>query len=151
MLRQLATDLVTGVRLASGIEASRKPVDPPEWGNQLDGFRMCEASELPDGFAIGWSYTAPVVDLPTYLGYLERRFFAAGGSIEIHRIASLDEAAGIAPVVVNCTGMAARGLASDPELNPIRGQLVATTAPARPLPRPTGQRAALAVVRSSQP
>lgn len=54
VLRHLATDPATGVRLVSGIEASRTPVEPPEWGSQLDGFRMCEPSELPDGFATGW-------------------------------------------------------------------------------------------------
>ncbi|MGI5211831.1 FAD-dependent oxidoreductase [Plantactinospora sp. CA-290183] len=125
VLRQLATDPQTGVRLVSGIEASRKPVDPPEWGSQLGGFRTCEVSELPDGFATGWRYTAPILDMPTYLGYLRGRLEAAGGGIEIRRIDSLDEVVGVAPVVVNCAGMGAR----DPELAPVRGQLVAVENP----------------------
>ena len=129
VLRQLATDPQTGVRLVSGIEASRKPVDPPEWGNQLDGFRLCGADEMPDGFVAGWRYTAPIVDMPTYLGYLEQRFAAGGGRIEIRRIDSLDQAAGVAPVVVNCAGIGARDLVPDPELAPIRGQLVVVENP----------------------
>jgi D-amino-acid oxidase len=129
VLRQLATDAQTGVRLVSGIEASRKPVDPPKWGNQLDGFRTCDASELPDGFATGWRYTAPLVDMPIYLGYLERRFTVAGGTIEICRIDSLDEAIGTAPTVVNCAGMGARGLVPDLDLTPTRGQLVVVENP----------------------
>ncbi|MEO3745075.1 FAD-dependent oxidoreductase [Plantactinospora sp. B5E13] len=129
VLRKLATDARTGVRLVPGVEASRKPVDPPEWGNQLDGFRMCEASELPDGFGIGWRYAAPIVAMPVYLGYLRGRLEAVGGNVEIRRIDSLDQALGVAPVVVNCAGMGARDLVPDPDLTPIRGQLVVVENP----------------------
>ncbi|MFV2104072.1 FAD-dependent oxidoreductase [Micromonospora sp. LOL_024] len=129
VLRQLATDPATGVRLVSGVEASREPVEPPEWGDQLDGFRMCEPSELPSGFATGWRYTAPLVDMPVYLGYLRGRLKAAGGEIAIRRINSLDEAVSVAPLVVNCAGMGARDLVPDPDLTPIRGQLVVVENP----------------------
>jgi D-amino-acid oxidase len=129
VLRQLATDPQTGVRLIPGVEASRKPVDPPEWGSRLDGFRMCDASELPDAFTIGWRYTAPLIDMPTYLGYLARRLAAARGSIEIHQVRSLDQPVGVAPIVLNCAGMGARDLVPDPDLSPIRGQLVVVENP----------------------
>ncbi|GAA3766853.1 FAD-dependent oxidoreductase [Plantactinospora mayteni] len=129
VLRQLAADPQTGVRLVPGLEASREPADPPEWGNQLDGFRMCEASELPYGFATGWRYTAPLVDMPVYLGYLRGRLEEAGGGIEIRRIDSFNEAAGFASVVVNCAGMGARDLVPDLDLTPIRGQLVVVENP----------------------
>jgi D-amino-acid oxidase len=128
-LRQLAGDPATGVRLTSGIEASRTPVDPPEWADQLDGFRMCQPDELPDGFATGWRFTAPLIDMPTYLDYLEHRFAAAGGISEIRRIESLTEAAEAAQIVVNCTGMGARDLVPDPDLTPTRGQLVVVENP----------------------
>ncbi|MDW5330654.1 FAD-dependent oxidoreductase [Plantactinospora sp. KLBMP9567] len=129
VLRQLATDPATGVRLVSGIEASRKPVEPPEWGDQLDGFRMCEPSELPDSFATGWRYRAPLVDMPVYLGYLRGRLKAAGGMIDIRRIDALGEAVQVAPLIVNCSGMGARDLVPDPNLTPIRGQLVVVENP----------------------
>jgi len=129
VLRELATDPETGVRLVPGVEASRTPVDRPEWGNQLDGFRMCDASELPEGFATGWRFTAPVVEMPVYLGYLERRLAIAGGSIELRRIASLTQASAVAPIVVNCTGIGARDLVPDSDLTPIRGQLVVVENP----------------------
>jgi D-amino-acid oxidase len=129
VLRQLAGDPATGVRLTSGIEASRTPVDPPEWGNQLDGFRMCQPEELPEGFAAGWRFTAPLIEMPTYLDYLEHRFAAAGGTSELRRISSLSEATEAAPVVVNCTGIGARDLVPDPDLTPIRGQLVVVENP----------------------
>jgi D-amino-acid oxidase len=90
-LRRLATAPDTGVRFVPGIEASRRPVAPPEWGDQLDGYRMCQADESPDGFVTGWRFIAPLVDMPTYLTYLERRLAAAGGTIEVRRMKSLGE------------------------------------------------------------
>lgn len=129
VLRQLAIEPATGVRLVSGIEASRKPVEPPEWGDQLDGFRMCEPSELPDGFVTGWRYTAPLVDMLIYLGYLRGRLETAGGEIVIRRIDSFDEAIGVAPLIVNCAGIGARDLVPDADLTPIRGQLVVVENP----------------------
>jgi D-amino-acid oxidase len=129
VLRQLALLPETGVRIVSGIEASRTPVEPPDWGRQLDGFRMCVPAELPAGFVVGWRFTAPLVDMPTYLSYLEKRLVSAGGFIEIRRIAALREVTGIAPVVVNCAGIGAYELVPDSNLTPIRGQLVVVENP----------------------
>jgi D-amino-acid oxidase len=129
VLRHLATDPETGVHLVAGIEASRTPVEAPEWGNRLDGFRMCSSSELPHGFVTGWRFIAPMVNMPVYLGYLQRRLAAAGGRIEIRRISSLHEATTAAPIVANCTGVGARDLVPDPYLIPVRGQLVTVQNP----------------------
>jgi D-amino-acid oxidase len=129
VLRKLATDPETGVHLVSGIEASRTPVEPPDWGNRLDGFRMCDAGELPEGFFAGWRFTAPMVDMPVYLAYLERRLATADCAVELRQITTLNEAATVAPVVVNCTGMGARDLVPDLDLAPIRGQLVVVENP----------------------
>jgi D-amino-acid oxidase len=129
VFRDLATDPRTGVRLSSGVEASRTPVDPPAWADQLDGFRMCEPDELPAGFVTGWRFTAPLIDMPRYLDYLQRRLAQAGGTIELRRIRSLNETVDLAPVVVNCSGMGARDLVPDPDLEPIRGQLVVVENP----------------------
>jgi D-amino-acid oxidase len=90
---------------------------------------MCRPEELPDGFATGWRFAVPLIDMPTYLDYLERRLAAAGGTSEIKRIGSLSEVAERAQVVVNCTGMGARDLVPDPDLTPIRGQLVVVENP----------------------
>nr|WP_254877025.1 FAD-dependent oxidoreductase [Verrucosispora sp. NA02020] len=72
---------------------------------------------------------APLVDMPVYLGYLRRRYEGAGGVVEIRRIDAFDQAAGVTPVVVNCAGLGARHLVPDPELVPIRGQLVVVKNP----------------------
>lgn len=129
VLRHLAENPETGVHFTPGMEASRVPVDPPAWGNQLDGFGMCDPEDLPEGFTTGWRFTAPLIDMPRYLDYLERRLAIAGGRISIRRIGSLSEAVGVAPLVVNCAGIGARDLVPDPELIPIRGQLVVVENP----------------------
>jgi D-amino-acid oxidase len=127
-LRALADEPAAGVRLISGIDASRRAAGRPEWGSLVD-LRVCQPDELPAGFVTGWRFTAPLVDMPIYLGYLERRFLAAGGEVEVRPVGSFAEAAQDAPVVVNCAGVAARELVPDPELTPVRGQVVVVANP----------------------
>ena len=128
-LRGLVGTAGSGVRMVRGTEGWREPVEPPEWRGLLDDFRLCGPEDLPAGYRGGWRFTAPLVDMPTYLGYLQRRFRAAGGDIEINPVSSFAAAAEEAPVVVNCAGMGARDLVPDPELEPVRGQVVVVANP----------------------
>jgi D-amino-acid oxidase len=128
VFRELASDPATGVRLASGIEASRHADAPPDWAITLPGFRPCEPSELPAGYVSGYRCTVPLIDMPVYLGYLQGRLTDAGASIEHRGLHSLADA-GPASIIVNCTGMGARGLVPDSELRPVRGQHVVVTNP----------------------
>jgi D-amino-acid oxidase len=128
-LRRLAAVRDTGVRLVAGLEAFRTPATPPEWAHEVDDLRACRPGELPDGFAAGWRFVVPLVDMPTYLSYLQHRLAAGGGAIEVRRLGHLDEAAGGARVVVNCTGVGARDLVPDPALIPVRGQVVVAENP----------------------
>jgi D-amino-acid oxidase len=128
-LRDLAGQPGTGVRTVRGIQASRRPVRPPGWLDPLPGWRRCGPGELPPGFVTGWQYTAPVLTMPVYLGYLLDRFAAAGGDLQVATVGSLAEAAADAPVVVNCTGIGARDLVPDPGVWPVRGQAVIVANP----------------------
>ena len=128
MFRRLAEDPDAGVRLTSGIEASRTADAPPEWATTLPGFRSCAGAELPAGFTAGYRFTVPLIDMPTYLDYLLRRLHATGGTVERRRLASLADV-GPATVIVNCTGLGAKDLLPDPDLRPIRGQHVVVTNP----------------------
>jgi D-amino-acid oxidase len=136
VLRELAADPAAAVRTLSGVQGTRgvppgagrpesPPAAPPHWMSDL-GASPCPAGDLPPGFASGWRYSAPVVHMPTYLGYLLGRFDAAGGRLEAGTVASLPAAAAEhgARAVVNCTGTGARGLLPDPALKPFRGQVV---------------------------
>lgn len=62
--------------------------------------------------------------MPVYLHWLVSDVARNGGLIERRRVASLEEASAVAPVVVNCTGLGARTLCGDELLHPIRGQVV---------------------------
>lgn len=129
VLSKLAAEPGTGVRMASGREISRTPLEPHYWTELLPGLRMCVASELPDGFSSGWHYTAPVATMPVYLDYLRARFERAGGRLEVAAVPSLAGLAGVAPVVVNCSGVHARDLVPDHAVVPVRGQVVIAANP----------------------
>src|SRR5262245_42488400 len=128
-LAQLAGLDHTGVRLVHGLEAARTDVPPPKWATEIDDYRCSAPSELPSGYASGWWYTAPVVDMPAYLGYLVQRLREAGGEIETAGFTSLEAATLVAPIAVNCTGVGARTLVPDDQLTPTRGQLVVVDNP----------------------
>ncbi|WP_251917448.1 FAD-dependent oxidoreductase [Nocardia pulmonis] len=122
-----AQDPDTGVRVVTGMEATRAAELARE--THISPTRRCDPAELPPGFRAGQWLTAPLVDMPRYLSYLVRRFATAGGRIEYHRVTSLADTAGVAPVVVNCTGSAAHFLVPDAELRPVRGQHVVVANP----------------------
>ncbi|MEW1654586.1 FAD-dependent oxidoreductase [Streptomyces sp. NPDC093707] len=123
----------TGSRLVAGIMAD-EPGAPagdngPEdglgdWYAALPGLRRARAEELPPGCGSGWRAHAPLVEMPVFLRYLERRLAAAGGTVQARPVASLAEAAEGALAVVNCSGLGARELVPDPGVQPVQGQLV---------------------------
>ncbi len=123
-LLRLADDPATSVRLVPGFEVWRHPVEDPPWAGAVPGLRRIAPEELPAGFADGHALTAPVARMDRYLGYLADRFAAGGGRLELREVRVLARAAQTAPLVVNCSGLGARTLASDPTLFPIRGQVV---------------------------
>src|SRR5215471_16902833 len=129
VLSKLAAEPGTGVRMAAGREVSRGPLERYYWTQLLTDLRDCEESELPDGFTDGWHYTAPLANMPVYLEYLRARFGRAGGTLEVSPVTSLAALAGTAPVIVNCSGAAARDLVPDPAVVPVRGQVVIAANP----------------------
>lgn len=140
VLRGLAGDPSSGVRMASGRQASPnvRPVSSgvapgalPGWGAELDGLRECTPAELPAGFGHGWHFSAPLLYMPAYLGYLLARLERVGGQVESGTVTSLAGAAreAGARAVVNCAGTGAAALVPDPEVIPVRGQVVVAANP----------------------
>ena len=136
VLRELAADPAAAIHTLSGVEGARgvphraglpegAPTAPPAWMSDLDA-APCGPGDLPPGFASGWRYSAPLVHMPTYLGYLLARFEAAGGHLEAGTVGSLTAAGAEhgARAVLNCTGTGARDLLPDPAMKPFRGQVV---------------------------
>jgi len=135
VFRELEADPATGIVTRTGREVSRVPADPPPWLDLTDGLEVYRESELPPGFVCGWRYRAPVIAMPVYLDYLVARLERAGVAVDVNPITSLTEVkagadgAFSAPVIVNCTGAAARHLVPDPAVHPIRGQVVVIANP----------------------
>ena len=126
----LAADSGTGVRLAPAVVVGGPAGDevPPQ-ARIIPELRPCAADELPPGFDHGSHSRMPLMDMPRYLDYLERRLVAAGGEIEQRRVRTLAETSEAAPVVMNCSGLGAGELARDPAVRPVFGQHVMMTNP----------------------
>lgn len=125
----LADHPETGIRLRRLVDLYREPIERPWWADAVPEHTRLSPHERPAGFAEGFAFTSPVVDTRAYMPYLLARFGAAGGTVIERRLQTLDEALARVPVVVNCSGLGARTLASDPEVFPIRGQLVHVDGP----------------------
>ncbi|WP_280313485.1 FAD-dependent oxidoreductase [Nocardia abscessus] len=68
--------------------------------------------------------------MPTYLPFLSAQVDAAGARRVLRTVARLGDLADLAPdVVVNCAGLRAAELVGDPEVYPIRGQIVRVANP----------------------
>jgi D-amino-acid oxidase len=127
VLSALTDEESAGVHRLSGRVVGRTADTPPAWGDLLSDARLLPAEERPAGFAFGWSYTAPAVNMPVYLEYLLGRYARAGGTVGYATVASL--ASADAPAVVNCTGIGARSLVPDASVVPVRGQIVVVENP----------------------
>jgi D-amino-acid oxidase len=119
----LATCPGTGVRVAHGRMVSRGDPGRSPAMRSLPDYRSCTPAEAA-GFPVAFWMSLPIIDMPTYLGYLRERLSAGGGGVTIETLRGPADAAARAPVVVNCTGTGARRFAADPAVYPIRGQHV---------------------------
>lgn len=111
-----------GVDLRRGRELYRAPAADPWWAAAVPDLRRLERVELPPGYADGFGFTAPVVEMGPYLAWLTASVTALGVDVAVRRLASLDDVA--ADVVVNCAGLGSGALAGDRSLTPVRGQVV---------------------------
>jgi len=122
----------TGVRLLGGRQVAGPDGFTEDLIGPLADVRPCGSGDLPEGYASGWRYTAPVISMPVYLDYLVDRLTTAGGTLETGiTFGSPAGAAGrtAAKVLVNCTGTGAHGFARDPDVVPVRGQAVVVRNP----------------------
>ena len=116
-LARLAGDEATGVVMRRGTEVLREPTPDPWWADAVPALARVRP---PAPYADGWSFVAPVVEMPVYLAWLRARVEEAGGTVTRMALAHLPGG----PLVVNCSGLGSRGLAGDPSLTPVRGQVV---------------------------
>ncbi|QZY30205.1 FAD-dependent oxidoreductase [Nocardioides coralli] len=116
---ELADDPATGVVMRPGTEVFGSPQPDPWWVSAVPS--LTREGRLPPPYVDGWTFVAPVVEMPVYLEWLLARVEALGGSVTRMALAALPEGG---DVVVNCSGIGSRLLAGDPAVTPVRGQVV---------------------------
>uniref|UniRef100_UPI00358EAB03 D-aspartate oxidase-like isoform X2 n=1 Tax=Myxine glutinosa TaxID=7769 RepID=UPI00358EAB03 len=129
---RLINDHHAGVRLINGYQLYNSTQDQvPFWGGDVFGFRAITDKELAmfPGCSHGFHLTTLQCDVATYLAYLMLRLNALGVNIIEKHLSDLFELEGQADVVVLCTGVGSAHLISDPDLYPVRGQIVNVYAP----------------------
>jgi D-amino-acid oxidase len=117
---------VPGVTMRATRMLLRGATEPPWWTSVVPDFRCVAAAEPYTG---EWRFTVPAVEMGTYLNWQLQQIVEAGGTLLTRRLERLGEVADLAPVTVNATGLAARRLAADDTVQPIRGRLVIMTNP----------------------
>jgi D-amino-acid oxidase len=121
--RALADTPDTGVRLVLGTLASRRSAEPPSPA-RFPGVELSRIDPVPEGFLAAFAAELPLIDMPRYLGFLSARLADAAVPIDISPVGELADLAERAATIVNCTGIGARALVSDPALRPVRGEHV---------------------------
>lgn len=121
-----------GVMLSSGWQIFKEvPEDKkPFWSELVIGFRLMTERELkrfPD-HKFGQGFTTLKCECSSYLPWLEKRFRKAGGLVEQRRVDSLQELSSY-DLIVNCSGLGSKTLVNDPEVYPVRGQVLKVEAP----------------------
>ena len=122
----LAAQPSSGVRMQSGTEVFRTATTDPWWSDAVPELRRVSPGDgLPTGYADGWTFVAPVIDMPVYLDWLVVRLTELGGTLTRHTLGGLAPTGeGGADVVVACAGLGARLFAEDRTVVPVRGQVV---------------------------
>jgi len=125
VLVPLAQDRQTGVSMIEFRTFSRDgEIRIPAWAHNLEA-RKLKRTELLAPFTDGFALRVPLMDTTLYLDYLGDRFRKAGGHIPnaVH-FEQLDDVDREYRLVINCTGIGARVLVPDRDLDPHRGQVV---------------------------
>jgi len=115
----LAGEPDTGVRMVTGTEVFEIRQADPWWRAAVPS--LDRETALPDGYADGWTFVTPVVEMPVYLRWLQARVEELGGTVTRMNLSGLPTGA---DVVINCAGLGARLLGADRSVVPVRGQVV---------------------------
>lgn len=115
----LAHDPATGVVLRVGTEVFAERQPDPWWQDAVPA--LDRETSLPAGYADGWTFVSPVVEMPVHLHWLAGRVEQLGGTLTRLSLSALPAVDGL---VVNASGLGARLLGEDPTVTPVRGQVL---------------------------
>ncbi|GAA1913399.1 FAD-dependent oxidoreductase [Nocardioides marmoribigeumensis] len=116
-LTDLADRPGTGVTLRRGTEVLRRTGPRPWWADAVP--ELARATALPAGYADGWTFVAPVVEMPVHLDWLRSRVDELGGTLTRMALSALPSAG----TVVDASGLGGRLLGDDGSVQPVRGQV----------------------------
>jgi D-amino-acid oxidase len=117
-----------GIRWVENYILSDQPLEE-QWEHSLVPDLYPEERELRPGehpFAARYArrFTTMLIEPPIYLPAMLREVRLAGGRVVVRELASREQVQELPePVVLNCTGLGAKALFGDDELEPVRGQL----------------------------
>src|SRR5262245_55204591 len=98
MFRELAgEDPDSGVVMREGVELVEMRSDEPWWVPVVPDWRRLDF--VPAPYRDGWTFTTPIIEMPTYLGWLQGRLEDAGGTVTRMALSALPDHADL---VVNC-------------------------------------------------
>ena len=109
-----------GVRTAPGHLLDGPAPAPPAWLEPYSGIPLQPETAPAVGHPAGWRTILPLADPRRYLPWLRERLLAAGGTLTRLALPALPSRG----IVVDATGVAARALAADPRVRPVRTQVV---------------------------
>ncbi|MGZ4625361.1 MAG: FAD-dependent oxidoreductase [Kineosporiaceae bacterium] len=111
----------SGVRVAHGHLLDGIAATRPHWAGRFgDAVRLEPESAPAAGHPLGWRTALPLADPRRYLPWMRDRLTAAGGTLTRLALPMLPARG----VVVDAVGVAARALAADPRVHPVRTQVV---------------------------
>jgi glycine/D-amino acid oxidase-like deaminating enzyme len=117
-----------GVRWLENYVLSDQPL--PQWWEQdlvrdlYPELRELGRHEHPFPARYVRRFTTMLIEPPIYLSAMLRDVRLAGGRVVVGELAGREQVGELAePVVINCTGLGARALFGDEELQPVKGQL----------------------------
>jgi D-amino-acid oxidase len=114
----LAGEPGTGVRMVTGTEVFAERQADPWWRAAVPS--LDRETSLPPGYRDGWTFVTPVVEMPTYLRWLQGKVEELGGTVTRMNLSALPAG----ELVVNCAGLGARLLGADRSVVPVRGQVL---------------------------
>jgi D-amino-acid oxidase len=120
---ELADDEASGVVMRLGTEVHTERAPDPWWRDAVPS--LDRETALPPGYVDGWTFSAPVIEMPIYLDWLAARLEDLGGTLTRLNLSALPPTGdGGADVVVNCAGLGSRLFGADLSVEPVRGQVV---------------------------
>ena len=123
ILKLLTSDENTGIDMVKTFEYFRSPQPDPYWISTVDEFERI-VNDLPSDYVECFSFMTQVIEMPVYLNWLMNRYKLLGGKLEKQTINNFSDLPDKFSVVVNCTGLNSGELCNDPEVYPVRGQII---------------------------